>query len=127
MATPTKKKTTEAEDLQAVLESIESFPESHRKLTRRVHELILEARPDLKPRLFYGMPGYAKSKSQPILIFFRVDDGFMTLGITEKAQISLEPNSSHKLIPTSWHLQELDDATEQEILSIVEKSCGSLT
>ena len=31
----------------------------------RLNEIITKAAPELKPRLWYGMPGYAKKQEQP--------------------------------------------------------------
>jgi len=53
---PSKKKVS---DEEAVLEKIASMPEEYRAIGERLHEIIMETVPDLKPRLWYGLPGYA--------------------------------------------------------------------
>ena len=72
--------------------------------------------PDLKPRLWYGMPGYAKDG--PVLVFFRVDD-YMTFGLTEKANFTIEDGATNQLMACAWFFTELDDATEAKIADIV--------
>ncbi len=72
--------------------------------------------PDLKPRPWYGMPGYAKDG--PVLVFFRVDD-YMTFGLTEKANLTIEEGAKDQLMPSAWFLTDLDDATEAKIADIV--------
>ena len=54
----------------------------HAAIGERLHEIIMETAPELKPRLWYGMPGYAKDG--PVLVFFR-KDAYGTFGITEKS------------------------------------------
>lgn len=113
----TMKADKSAKDLQAVVEKIASFPEPYAAIGTRLHETILQAEPKLKPRLWYGMPGYATSRSAPVLVFFRLDDGVMSLGLSEKAHIERESGST--LRPSAWFLDELDDATTAKIADLV--------
>ncbi len=106
------------DDTAAVLSKIEAFRDEFRPTARRMHEIIMEAAPSLAPRLWYGMPGYAKSKSTPVLVYFRADK-YMTFGMTESAHHSPEPSAPHKLMPTAWYFTELDEATEEKIKEIV--------
>lgn len=102
----------------AVLEKLAAMPEPYRAMGERLHALILRSAPDLHPRLWYGMPGYAKDG--PVLCFFRVDK-YMTFGLTENAHFEREEGASHQLMPSSWFFTELDDATEARIAEIVRK------
>ena len=80
----------------------------------------MRSAPDLKPRLWYGMPGYAKAKNSPVICFFRVDDhDYVTFGLTEKAHLAPDPDSGHQLIGSAWFLTELDDPTENRVADIV--------
>lgn len=56
----------------AVAEKIAELP-AYRDVASRLHEIIMRSAPHLKPRLWYGMPGYAHAKSKPVICFFRVD------------------------------------------------------
>jgi Domain of unknown function (DU1801) len=107
----------------AVLEVIAGMQDMQPTATR-LHEVILASAPELKPRLWYGMPGYAKAKSSPVLCFFRVDDGLMTFGVTEKSNLTPEPDAPDQLIGSAWFLTGLDAATEARITAIVEKAVG---
>lgn len=107
------------DDEAAVLEKIAAMPEPYRQIGERLHTIILEAVPELKPRVWYGMPGYAKSG--PVLCFFRVDK-YMTFGLTEKAHFSLEDDATDQLMASSWFFSDLDDATEARIIEIVRKA-----
>ena len=84
----------------------------------RLHRVILDAVPELTPRLWYGMPGYARG-SGPVLCFFRADERFMTLGLTDKAHFEREPNQADQLMPSAWFFTHLDQPTERRVAAIV--------
>lgn len=89
----------------------------------QLHEVVLRAAPDLKPRLWYGMPGYARSKSGPVVCFFRVDDDdYVTFGLTEKAHLEVEDGAGDRLIPSAWFLTEIDEPTERHLEAIVARA-----
>lgn len=105
----------------AVLEKIAAWPAPYKKMGERIHEIILESAPDLRAKLWYGMPGYAKGG--PVVCFFRVDE-YMTFGLTEKAHLSVAEDAEDQLIDSAWFLTELDSATEERIASIVRSAAG---
>lgn len=105
-------------NLNEVLAKIDKMPESVRGMMRRLHEVIVAAAPELKPRIWYGMPGYALSTSSPILVFFRNDER-MTLGVSEKAAFRPAGGEDGRLMPAAWYFDELDDVTERRVAEIV--------
>jgi hypothetical protein len=112
---------------QAVRDKIGELP-AFRAVAARLHELIMEAAPDLQPRLWYGMPGYAAKKSSPVICFFRVDgDDYVTFGLTEKATLAPDPESGHLLMGSAWFLTELDPPTEERIAAIVRDATAGST
>lgn len=113
----TTKSDKATKELQAVLDKISEMPKPHSQVAKRLHETIVGAGPKLKPRLWYGMPGYAAGRSTPVLVFFRLDEGVMTFGLSDKARVEREPGST--LRPCAWYLEELDDATEDRIAGLV--------
>ncbi|GAB3224898.1 DUF1801 domain-containing protein [Mycolicibacterium hippocampi] len=119
-----KKTVDRKSDEDVVRDKIAELP-AFRDIASRLHEVIMKAAPDLKPRLWYGMPGYAKSKSSPVICFFRVDaDDYVSFGLTEKATLAPDEGASHKLIGSAWYLTEIDDPTEARIAEIVTRSAG---
>jgi hypothetical protein len=106
------------QNLQQVLSKIDKMPESVRGVMRRMHEVIVAAAPELKPRIWYGMPGYALSAGSPILIFFRNDER-MTLGVSEKAAFRPAGGEDGRLMPAAWYFDDLDEVTEQRVVAIV--------
>lgn len=106
-------------NLAAVLDKITGFDEPNRTVMQRMHDVIVAAAPDLKPRIWYGMPGYAVSASTPVLVFIRNDDGVITLGVSEKAARIPAGPTDGLLAPSAWYVDDLDAATEQRIADVV--------
>ena len=111
------------DDETAVLEKIAAL-EPHQETAARLHAIILEAAPALLPRLWYGMPGYARAKKSPVICFFRVDDGLLTFGLTEHADLTPDDDATDQLVGSAWFVNGLDEATEARIAGIVRKAAG---
>ena len=79
----------DADNLAAVLEKIPQMFGEDAAVGLRLHDIVMAANPALKPRLWYGMPGYARGRSKPVLVFIRRDD-YLTFGVTEKANLPVE-------------------------------------
>lgn len=105
------------QDLNAVVDKIASFPEPFTTIGQKLHETIMGAGPKLKPRIWYGMPGYATGRSTPVVIFFRVDDGVMSIGLSEKAFVARESDSL--LRPSAWYIDDMDDVTLERVAELV--------
>ncbi|GAB3055181.1 DUF1801 domain-containing protein [Sediminivirga luteola] len=110
-------------NLQQVLKKIAGMPEPARSVMQRMHDLIVAAAPELKPRIWYGMPGYALSASSPVLVFIRNDE-LITLGISEKAVLEPAGGEDGMLIPAAWYIDGLDDVTEKRLAEIVRAAVG---
>lgn len=109
-------------DDAAVRDKIAQLP-AFVDVAARLHQVILEAAPQLRPRLWYGMPGYATAKKDPVLCFFRVDDDrFLTFGLTEHAHHEPDPDAGHQLMGSAWYLTELDPPTEARIADILRRA-----
>ncbi|MCM6762226.1 DUF1801 domain-containing protein [Rathayibacter sp. ZW T2_19] len=89
-------------------EKIAEMPEPDRALALRLHALVTEAAPILRPKLYYGQPGWAKDGR--IIVFFRsglVDKArYSTVGFSVDAALDDEGG----LWPTSYALDHLDHA-----------------
>src|SRR5690606_9647307 len=59
----------EAQDRAAVLEKIGEMGESDRELAERVHAVVTSTAPELAPKLWYGMPAYARNGK--VVCFFQ--------------------------------------------------------
>ena len=115
-----RKAKNKADGEAEVLEKIAAMPEPFRGMGERLHALIGRSVPELRPRVWYGMPGYALDG--PVLCFFRTDEGYMTFGLTEKVNLSVEEGAPDRLMGCAWFFTELDDATEARLAEIVRKA-----
>ena len=106
-----------SEDLKSeVLAKINEYKDKGFPEASRIHTLIMEANPGLSPRLWYGMPGYAKTKDSAVLCFFRKDT-LISFGITESAKLE----NDTPIIPSAWYITSLTKDVEQKIGQIVKQ------
>lgn len=105
-------------NLAQVLDRIARADEPDRSTMQRVHDVILAAAPELKPRIWYGMPAYALSASTPALLTLRKDER-LNLAITEKAAFRAAGGADGGLMPAAWYFETVDAATERRIAEIV--------
>ncbi|MEY2230214.1 MULTISPECIES: iron chaperone [Streptomyces] len=104
-----------------VLAKIAEMEDADRVLAERLHAIIRAAAPDLLPKLWYGMPAYAKAGK--VLCFFQSAQKFKTryatLGFSDPANLD-----EGTMWPTSYALTELTPADETLIAELVERAAG---
>ena len=102
-----------------VLEKIAEMTESDRAMAERVHAVIRASAPALSPRLWYGMPAYAKNGQ--VLCFFQPAQKFKTryatLGFSDKANLD-----EGSMWPNAYALTELTAADEARIAALVKQA-----
>jgi hypothetical protein len=106
---------------QDVLAKIENFSDKYRAVGQQLHELIMATAPQLQPRLWYGMPGYALSNDGPVVLFFR-EDKYVSFGLTENTNLAELGNPEDGLVEAAWYLSKLDAHAEAKIADIVRKA-----
>jgi uncharacterized protein YdhG (YjbR/CyaY superfamily) len=103
----------------AVLAKLAELRESDRALGERLHALIMASAPALSPRLWYGMPAYAKDGK--VVCFFQSAQKFnaryATLGFNDSANLD-----DGAMWPTAFALTELTAADEARIGALVKKA-----
>src|SRR5947209_16787840 len=108
-----------ADGESAVLAKIAEMREPDRALGERLHAVIKASAPDLSPRLWYGMPAYARDGN--IVCFFQSAQKFKTryatFGFSDKANLDEGP-----MWPTAFALTELTAADEARIGALVKKA-----
>lgn len=110
-------------NLTQVTDKIAEMDEPRRSTIQRVHNIILTAAPALKPRIWYGMPAYAKSASTPALVTLRNDER-LNLAITERAAFRAAGGADGTLMPAAWFFETVDDDAEKRIVEIVRSVVG---
>ena len=105
---------------QDVLAKIEKFSDTYREVGKKLHELITATAPQLQPRLWYGMPGYALTGDGPVVLFFR-EDKYVSFGLTENSNLTELGSPDDGLVEAAWYLTKLDANAEAKIADIVRK------
>jgi uncharacterized protein YdhG (YjbR/CyaY superfamily) len=108
-----------AGDESAVLAKIAAMPAPDRTMGERLHTIIKASAPGLSPKLWYGMPAYAKDGN--VVCFFQGAQKFKTryatLGFSDKATL----DEGH-MWPTTFALTELTAVEEARIGALVKKA-----
>jgi hypothetical protein len=118
---PTKKSAQKADGEAEVLANIAAMSGSDRTIGERLHAIIKADAPALTPRLWYGMPAYAKDGK--VLCFFQSARKFKTRYATFGFQH--EANLDDGLMwPVAFALKGMTDAEEQAISALVKRAVG---
>jgi hypothetical protein len=108
-----------ADGESAVFAALTTMPEPDRVLGERLHAIIKAGAPDLTPRLWYGMPAYAKGGK--VVCFFqsasRFKTRYATLGFMHDANLD-----DGAMWPTAFALTKLTAADEARISALVKKA-----
>ena len=86
---------------------------------KRLHAIIKASIPALSPRLWYGMPAYAKDDK--MICFFQPGQKFKTrystLGFSDKANLD-----EGRMWPNAYALTEMTPVEEAKISALVKKA-----
>ncbi|MGV3491783.1 MAG: iron chaperone [Devosia sp.] len=109
----------EAEDLKAVVEKIAAMTGKDKDIASRIHELVLAAAPELKAKLWYGMPAYYKNGKN--ICFFQ-DAGkfkarYSTFGFNDAANLD-----DGDMWAASFAILKLSAADEARITKLVKQA-----
>jgi len=104
-----------------VLAKIAEMSAADRAMGERLHAIIKASAPGLSPRLWYGMPAYARDGQ--VVCFFQGAQKFKTryatLGFSDKAALD-----DGQMWPTAFALKDLTAADEARIRALVRKAVG---
>jgi uncharacterized protein YdhG (YjbR/CyaY superfamily) len=102
-----------------VLTKIAAMPEPDRTMGERLRAIIKASAPVLSPKLWYGMPAYAKDGK--IVCYFQSAEKFKsryaTFGFNDDANLD-----DGAMWPTSFALRELTAAGEAKIGALLKKA-----
>ena len=108
-----------ADGESAVLEKIAAMKAPDRAMAERLHAIVKASAPALSPKLWYGMPAYAKDGK--VVCFFQPAHKFKTryatLGFNDSANLD-----EGALWPVAFALTELTAVEEAKIGALVKKA-----
>ena len=112
-------KADKANGESAVLAKIAEMREPDRAMAKRLHAIIKASAPALSPKLWYGMPAYAKDDK--VVCFFQSAQKFKTryatFGLSDKANLD-----EGAMWPVAFALKELTATEEARIGALVKKA-----
>jgi uncharacterized protein YdhG (YjbR/CyaY superfamily) len=110
-----------ADEESAVLAKIAEMPESDRVIAERLHALVKASAPALSPKLWYGMPAYARDGK--VVCFFQAAQKFntrySTFGFNDAANLD-----EGAMWPTAFAVTELTADDEARISALVKKAAS---
>ncbi|WP_435881323.1 iron chaperone [Streptomyces bobili] len=114
-------RTAKADGESDVRAKIAEMEDADRVLAERLHEIVRAAAPQLTPKLWYGMPAYARDGK--VVCFFqsarKFKSRYATLGFSDQANLD-----DGTLWPTSYALTGLTAGTEAQIIALIERATG---
>jgi uncharacterized protein YdhG (YjbR/CyaY superfamily) len=115
------KATKKADDEAEVLADIASMPEPDRAIAERLHEIVSASAPALSPRLWYGMPAYAKDGK--VVCFFQSAKKFKTRYATFGFQHEAHLDEG-AMWPVAFAVKGLTAAEEARIAALVQRAAN---
>jgi uncharacterized protein YdhG (YjbR/CyaY superfamily) len=110
---------SKADAEREVLAKIAEMPGPDRTRGKRIHAIVTENAPALSPRLWYGMPAYARDGK--VVCFFQSAEKFKTryatFGFSDRANLD-----DGAMWPTAFALMKLTAADEKRIAALVKKA-----
>jgi hypothetical protein len=115
----TRPRADEEDGESSVFAKIAEMTGTDRALGERLHAIIRASAPALTPRLWYGMPAYAKDGK--VICFFqgarKFKTRYATFGFMHEAKLD-----EGAMWPTAFALKELTAAEEARIVALVKKA-----
>lgn len=114
-----KQAAKKADGESAVLTAIAAMPVPDRVIGERLHTIIKANAPVLSPKLWYGMPAYAKDGK--VVCFFqsaqKFNTRYATFGFMHEANLD-----EGVMWPTAFAVKKLTAAEEAKIIALVKKA-----
>jgi uncharacterized protein YdhG (YjbR/CyaY superfamily) len=115
----TKAAADKADGESAVLAKIAEMREPDRAMGKRLHAVIKASAPSLSPKLWYGMPAYAKDGK--VVCFFQPAEKFKTryatFGFSDEAHLD-----EGTMWPNAFAVTKLTAADEAKVGALVKKA-----
>lgn len=112
-----------ADEAQACLDAIAAMPDDDRNLAERVHALVAEVAPGLRPKTWYGMPAYVDEDAKAVCFFkpaSKFGARYATLGFNDVAQLD-----DGDLWPTEYAVRTMSASVTATIAGLLRKAVGA--
>lgn len=107
---------------KAVLEAIAGLDDADRPLAEGLHRVVGETAPELVPKTYYGMPGYANAEGK-IVVFLQPAGKFKTryctIGFEDRAKLD-----DGEMWPTHFAVTSWTPAVEERVAGLVKAAVG---
>ncbi|RFC77610.1 DUF1801 domain-containing protein [Streptomyces sp. AcE210] len=114
-------RTAKADGDSEVRAKIAEMPEADRVIAERIHDIVRTIAPDLVPKLWYGMPAYARDGK--VVCFFQSAQKFKsryaTLGFSDLSKLD-----DGTMWPSAYALTELNADDEARIGELIKRAAG---
>lgn len=117
-----KAKDKRAAGTTAVRDVIDKLDGNDRKIAETFYALVTEHAPDLVPKTYYGMPGFANADDK-ILVFLQPASKFKvryaTIGFEQPAKLD-----DTTMWPTAWGISAWTAVDEKAFVATLKKALG---
>ena len=109
--------------LDDLLKSIAAMPDDQRVIAERIHLIVTEVAPDLRPKTWYGQPAWTNADGKVVVFFHsaaKYGTRYNTLGFEEASHLD-----QGVMWPTSFAITgPLDADAEKRIAELVRRAAG---
>lgn len=110
-----------AQAAQAVADAIAALDGLDQQVAQALHDIVEQHAPDLKPKTYYGMPGYARDGK--VVVFYQSSAKFGTrygtVGFQENAALD-----DGTMFPVAFAFTGFTDADRKRLTELVKKAVG---
>jgi len=107
---------------KAVLDAIAQLEPEDKVLAEGFHRVVADVAPDLFPKTYYGMPGFANAEGK-IVVFMqpakKFNTRYATIGFEDRAKLD-----DGDLWPVAFAVRSWTPAVEKAITELVRKAVG---
>lgn len=116
--------TKAAAALEDLLKAIGAMPEDQRVIAERIHVIVSEVAPQLRPKTWYGQPAWTNAEGKVVVFFHsaaKYGTRYNTLGFEEASHLD-----DGVMWPTSYAVTgPLGSAEEEQIAQLVRRAAGA--
>lgn len=111
-----------ANGLDDLLAAINAMVPAEKSIAQKLHKIVSDVAPSLKPKTWYGMPAWADDNGKAVCFFqpaSKFKARFSTLGFNDSARLD-----NGDLWATAFGINKIGDAEEKKIAALVKKAVG---